>query len=241
MVASRQDDVTTTRPLPSHASRPRVLVTMGAEAGRFYVGAPHLAALRGAGLVPVPVAGDLDDRALDDLAALAGAVYLPGGEWVPERLEGDGEPAAAAASAGLGWDPHKVRGDLALLRRAEARGLPALGVCGGMQAMAILAGGSLRIGGDAEIARHADGVRHRVRVDGDTRTAAVLGAELDTNSHHRQLVADPGALRAAAWADDGTLEAVERRDGPLWLGVQWHPERDADPRPFEALAQAARR
>jgi putative glutamine amidotransferase len=240
MVAGRQDDVTTTPPIPTRR-RPRVLVTMGAEAGRFYVGAPHLAALRDAGLVPLPVAGDLGERALDELADLADAVYLPGGDWVPARLDDGAEPAAAAASAGLGWDPHKVRGDLALLRRAQARGLPALGVCGGMQAMAILAGGSLRTGDAAEVDRHADGARHRVRVESGTRAAGLLGAELETNSHHRQLVADPGGLRAAAWAVDGTAEAVERRDGPLWLGLQWHPERDGDPRPFVALAGAARR
>jgi putative glutamine amidotransferase len=240
MVAGRQDDVTTTPPIPT-ARRPRVLVTMGAEEGRFYVGGPHLTALRAAGLVPLPVAGDLDEPALDDLAGLADAVYLPGGDWVPERVDDDAEPVAAAASAGLAWDPHKVRGDLALLRRAGSRELPVLGVCGGMQAMVILAGGALRTGDGTEVHRHADGARHPVRVEDGTRAAGVLGAELETNSHHRQLVADPGTLLVSARAADGTVEAVERRDGPLWLGLQWHPERDGDPRPFAALAEAARR
>jgi putative glutamine amidotransferase len=232
MVAPVEDDLTT----------PGVLVTMGAEGGeRHYVGEAHLGALRAVGLLPVLVPGTVDDEALDRLADLARAVYLPGGDWVPERLGDDADPRSAAAAAGLEWDPHKVRADLALLRRAAARGLPVLGVCGGMQAMAIAAGGELRVGGPDEIARHADGGRHGVRTEAHTRAAALLGPELETSSHHRQLVAGAGALRVSAHAADGTPEAVERPGDPLWLGVQWHPERDGDPRPFRALAEAAAR
>ena len=54
----------------------------------------------------------------------------------------------------------------------------------------------------------------------------------------------PEGLRAAAFAEDGLIEAAECIDGALCLGVQWHPERlcDADPRAaalFAALVSAA--
>jgi putative glutamine amidotransferase len=57
--------------------------------------------------------------------------------------------------------------------------------------------------------------------------ARALGAAaLSVNSYHHQAVARVAPpLAAAAWCDDGVVEAVEARD-PAWpaLGVQWHPE-----------------
>ena len=49
-------------------------------------------------------------------------------------------------------------------------------------------------------------------------------------------------LVASAWTEDGTVEAVEfAAPEPFALGVQWHPEEGADPRPFTALVAAARK
>jgi putative glutamine amidotransferase len=45
---------------------------------------------------------------------------------------------------------------------------------------------------------------------------------------------------AAAWAEDGTLEAIEDPDSRFRLAVQWHPETRQDARLFEALVAAAR-
>ena len=49
-----------------------------------------------------------------------------------------------------------------------------------------------------------------------------------------------GGLREAAWADDGTLEAVEDPSKRFALGVLWHPEEDEDAALFEALVAEAR-
>ncbi len=49
------------------------------------------------------------------------------------------------------------------------------------------------------------------------------------HSHHRQAVADPGALAILAHSDDGVIEAIGDPDRPFYLGVQWHPERTDDP------------
>ena len=67
-------------------------------------------------------------------------------------------------------------------------------------------------------------------VDPGTRLEAVLGRrEWTVRSGHHQAVADVApALRRAAVADDGVVEAVEHPDA--WaLGVQWHPEDDDGP------------
>ncbi len=60
-------------------------------------------------------------------------------------------------------------------------------------------------------------------------------------THHHQAVDRLGdGLVASAWAEDGTVEAVEfAAPEPFALGVQWHPEEDDDPRLFAALVTAA--
>jgi gamma-glutamyl-gamma-aminobutyrate hydrolase PuuD len=47
-------------------------------------------------------------------------------------------------------------------------------------------------------------------------------------------------LVETAWADDGTLEAVEDPSRRFALGVQWHPEAGDDDSLFAALVEEAR-
>jgi len=199
----------------------------------------HLRALRGAGLVPVAVAGSAGEGELAEVLGACVAAYLPGTDYVPGSLgEGEAASARAAAAAGMPWDPSKLRGDLSVLRLAWRARTPVLAVCGGMQAMALLAGGTLRV--DPEGA-HRSGA-HPVRlVLGSLASRAFGGeAEVAANSLHRQVVERPG-LRVSGRAPDGTIEAVEAPGGehPFWLGLQWHPELLEDPRPYAALARAA--
>ena len=195
----------------------RVAVTLD---GRREVRRAHLDALRAAGLEPVLV-----DDAIGDCAA----VYLPGTDYVPSSPDEDA--AAEAAEIGLPWDPVKVHNDLAVLREARTRDLPALGVCGGMQAMVVLGGGTLR-----GAAGHAD-VEGGVEVDvrPGSLAAEVFGERTAANSFHRQVVHEVGTLTATGWSD-GVVEVVE---GGRWLGVQWHPERLGDLRPYAWLAAQA--
>ena len=65
-------------------------------------------------------------------------------------------------------------------------------------------------------------------------------------THHHQAVNLLGdGLKAVAWEEDGTIEAVEAGPSELGgfsgfvLGVQWHPEQGTDPRLFTALVGAA--
>src|SRR6266536_3037814 len=66
---------------------------------------------------------------------------------------------------------------------------------------------------------------HRVRIQPGSRLAAAGGTgPVDVVARHHQAVDRLGAgLTATAWAEDGTIEAIELSTG--WLvGVQWHPE-----------------
>jgi putative glutamine amidotransferase len=229
--------------------KPRVLVTLNAVEvdGRptHQVREHHLRALRAAGLLPVLAAGSLALDELDALQEMCQALYLPGGDYVPEWLgESDDESARAAQRAGLTWDPLKVRADLHLLGRAWARGIPTLGVCGGFQAMVIRAGGSLRCCAEGELARHASVTEAEPFTAVGPVTAEVFDGGCAGNSFHRQTVRElEGPLAVGATSADGLVEAVEAppERHPFWLGLQWHPELLDDLRPYWALREAAGR
>jgi putative glutamine amidotransferase len=92
-----------------------------------------------------------------------------------------------------------------------------------------------------------------VRIAADSVLGGILGPPgadgqvraVVPTSHHQAIGRLGPGLVATAWADDGTIEAVEPdpsvtgQTGFL-LAVQWHPEAGDDLRLFEALISAAR-
>jgi putative glutamine amidotransferase len=171
-------------------------------------------------------------------------LLIPGGpDFAPERPYPDSVEFEPAPPAQLGFDRR-------LLEAALERGLPFLGICYGMQLLALLLGGRLHYDIPSDLpdaAAHQLGEkgRHGLRLDASARLARVLGdAGDEVNSRHHQAVAAAGPeLRVVAWSPDGVVEAVERAGDPFCLGVQWHPEtlegarRD---RLFAAFVAAAR-
>lgn len=143
--------------------------------------------------------------------------------------------------------PDRDAWELALLTRAEQAGVPVLGICRGMQVMAVHAGGSLEqhlpdvVGHD----EHSPGGNAfgwvSVSTDAGSLVRRLVGEDLQVNCHHHQAVADHPGLLATARAADGTLEAFEHPDRPFWLGVQWHPEHGDDYGLFRGLVEAAAR
>jgi putative glutamine amidotransferase len=163
---------------------------------------------------------------------------------------------ADVASAEYGEPTHPSAGDprpdrdqweLALLRAADELGLPTLGVCRGMQVMAVGAGGVLEqhlpdLVGHEHHSPGADAfgdVAVRVAEESLLRDLVRAG-ELGVHCHHHQSVRNHPGYTAVAWADDGTVEAMERPGERFCLGVQWHPEVAVDAGLFQALVGASR-
>ncbi len=61
------------------------------------------------------------------------------------------------------------------------------------------------------------------------------------STHHQAPDRIGDRLEAVAWAEDGTVEAVEDPQHPFAIGVLWHPEEGEDRRLFEALVDEAGR
>jgi putative glutamine amidotransferase len=131
--------------------------------------------------------------------------------------------------------PERDETDLQLLAIAEARKMPVLGICFGLQSLNVARGGTLLQDIETQVTgalKHEQGKAydrpsHSIRIEADSLLAQLAGGEsARVNSSHHQAIKDVGQnLRVIARAHDGVIEAVEDpRPDRFVLGVQWHPE-----------------
>ncbi|MGA7147512.1 MAG: gamma-glutamyl-gamma-aminobutyrate hydrolase family protein [Microbacterium sp.] len=134
--------------------------------------------------------------------------------------------------------PDRDEWEMALFRGAEERRMPVLAICRGLQLVNVARGGTLhqhlpealgteryRIGGGVFAI-------NEVQVESGSRLAGLIGdGTLDVHSYHHQGVDRLGdGLVATAWADDGLVQAIESAGDGYLVGVQWHPEENAEDR-----------
>lgn len=152
------------------------------------------------GVFPVPVPNSLPDWAT--LQALTRSVH----------------PVGIVLTGGnnIGSYPSRDRTETLLLELARNQRLPVLGICRGMQFMAVHSGASLR------------SINGHVRKRHYLRLASEQGHwPSEVNSFHRQALNKcPPEYRVCAWAEDGSIEAIRHETLP-WEGWMWHPERTA--------------
>jgi len=182
-----------------------------------------------------------EDAVAETLDALDGILFSGGSDIDPAEYGHDPHPETA------GTRPERDRGELALLKAALERDMPVLAVCRGSQVLNVAYGGDLvqhlpEVVGD-EKHKHTPGVfaDHAVDVEEGTRLRALLGERAPVKSHHHQGFGRVGeGLVESAWAEDGTLEAVEDPGRRFAVGVLWHPEEGEDAALFRALVDEAR-
>jgi len=146
-------------------------------------------------------------------------------------------------------DPARERFERALLAEIENRRMPTLGICLGSQLMNVTRGGSMfqflpehERAGALEHRKGDDPAkwnRHVVSIDPDSIIGRTIGkCEVLVNTSHKQGMNRIGrGLRVVATAPDGIVEGIEDPTLPLWIGVQWHPERLHDEPEHLALFQ----
>lgn len=188
-------------------------------------------ALARADAVPVLLTDLKDDAGTDALLDVVDGIVLAGGADVAPQSYGQ-EPLQPAWAG----DPIRDRYEIRLVRRAEERGIPVLGVCRGVQVLNVAMGGTLW----QDIATQVEGTLvhrdwhrydetgHSIRLAEGSWIARVYDGRLalEVNSVHHQGIRDLAPdLRATAWSPDGIIEATECIDDRrFFVGVQWHPE-----------------
>ena len=181
-----------------------------------------------------------DDGIEETLDALDGIVFSGGGDLDPDTYGADAHPETGEVNS------ERDSAELALLQAALGRDMPVLAVCRGSQVLNVARGGDLVqhlpeiVGHDEH--RHTDPIMadHEVTVDTATRLGSILGGRAPVKSSHHQGFGQLGeGLREAAWAEDGTIEALEDPSHRFALGVLWHPEEGEDFALFKALVDEA--
>lgn len=123
--------------------------------------------------------------------------------------------------------------ELLATRLACNRQMPILGICRGMQTIAIARGGEVcqDIPHTPQLIKHSQEAdrtepTHSVDIEPDSALHGIFGTDrIFVNSFHHQAVTSPGkGMRITATAPDGTAEAMESTCHKPVIGVQWHPE-----------------
>ena len=180
-----------------------------------------------AGGVPViipPIADN--DSIINTLEHIDGLLLSGGADYNP--LYAGEEPIPALH----GINSERDLPELLITRLAYNRQIPILGICRGIQTIAMALGGKvLQDIGQTTVKHSQDADRseptHTVTVEKGSTLYNIYNKEeiLYVNSFHHQAVGETGPLfRITATAPDGTIEAIESSEYKSILGVQWHPE-----------------
>ena len=176
----------------------------------------------------------------ETLDGLDGLIFSGGSDLDPETYGQEPHDETAGVVA------ERDDAELVLLTAALERDMPVLAICRGSQVLNVARGGDLvqhlpEVVGD-EKHKHTPGVfaEHDVDVSKGTRLEQLLGERSPVKSHHHQGFGTLGrGLVESAWAEDGTIEAVEDPSRRFAIGVLWHPEAGEDLKLFQELVREA--
>ena len=203
--------------------KPLIGVTMtpdirdGDRLGRVY--SFYLEAVRAAGGLPVMLFDGADESG--ELAARLDGLLLSGGDDLDPKLFGEENTHSKSV------DGRRDALEIALVKAFREAGKPVLGICRGMQAMAVALGGTLwQDIGEQMSTPHPSGKDHEIIVREGTFLSRFLPGRAVVNSTHHQAVrALPHGFMACAVAPDGVVEAMQATGGRRLFAVQFHPER----------------
>ena len=146
----------------------------------------------------------------------------------------------------MSFRPERTAFEKVMLLMAIEKKMPILGICGGMQLINVVFGGTLfqHLPGQrkSDVRHSRDDHRdnqssttslshnklpeHEISVDSHSKLYRIVqSAKYRANTSHHQAVNRAGKdLHINAIAPDGLIEGIESQILPFVVGVQWHPE-----------------
>ena len=213
---------------PEAQSRPVIGITANYNDGNSMLADGYYKKVVAAGGVPLLIPPlDDTDAIINTLDRIDALILSGGGDYNPLFCGEEPSPRL-----------HSINGErdlpeLLITRLAYNRQIPMLGICRGIQTLAMALGGTVRqdIADTDGLIKHSQDANrnvptHSVSVCEDSVLYNIYGTRtLYVNSFHHQAVGELGErFRVVASSCDGVVEAIESTEMKSIIGVQWHPE-----------------
>lgn len=213
---------------PEASEQPVIGITGNYGEGACKLGEYYYKAVMKSGATPIIIPPLADaDAIVNTLEHIDGLILSGGGDFNPLFCGEDPMPGLG------GINSERDLPELLITRLAYNRQIPMLGICRGIQTLAMALGGRV-LQDISSVERHIkhsqdasrEEATHTVSLEYNTMLRAIYDTEsLAVNSFHHQAVADPGCrFRVAARSADKVIEAIESTEYKSIIGVQWHPE-----------------
>ena len=180
-----------------------------------------------AGAIPIIIPPlDDTDAILNTLRKIDGLILSGGGDYDPRYAGEEPDPKLGEINT------ERDLPELFITRLAYNRQMPILGICRGIQTLAMALDGKVKQDiTDVATINHSQSedrsvATHQVTIEKDSILYQLYEkTQLSVNSFHHQAVCDCGErFRVTAKSEDGIIEAMESREYKSIMGVQWHPE-----------------
>ncbi|MED5578831.1 MAG: gamma-glutamyl-gamma-aminobutyrate hydrolase family protein [Nitrospinota bacterium] len=181
------------------------------------------------GGVPFLLPSMTEENLTSDFVKNLDGLVVSGGGHDIDPLSYDEERHAKCAPS----NAKRENFEISLIKEAMKLDMPILGICGGMQAINVAAGGTLFQDipsfFDNSIQHKPDEEStysfHTIKIKSSMLEEIFSSSSELVNSHHHQSVKKvPESFRVNAFSSDGVIEGIESIENSFVLGVQWHPE-----------------
>ncbi len=166
--------------------------------------------------LPIPIC---DITHIDEIVELCDALIIPGGyDILPFYFN---QPVQEQCTF---YDVDQDAFDFTIIRAFIHAKKPILGICRGMQLLAVYFNSSLLQHIDTVSHINKNIHQHPIMCTPNSFLSLIYPPILEVNSYHHQIVNHVGKdLKISAYAMDGAIEAIQHVNLPIY-GVQWHPE-----------------
>lgn len=203
------------------------------EKGRSYVSNDYVQSVARSGAIPILFPIISQSAQIEQMMELVDGLILTGGDDINPLLYSE-EPHVKLRNV----IPQRDIFEYELLKFAQKRKTPVLGICRGHQLINTFFGGTLYQDNslkESSYIKHSqtkgnDFLEHTVNIKKNTWIHSFLGDKILTNSYHHQSVKDLAqGFIISAESMDSIVEAIENLDKDFFCaGVQWHPEMMSD-------------